>query len=269
MIKVNMDELDRGVKYLMATLKNQVPFATKNAINAVAKKATKDVVDAMRKKFDRPAPITLRAVRVKRFATKNDLTAVVWLKDIPLGASKGGGYNPLSMADMIGHQFRGGGRIHKNYERVLISKGFMEQGEFTVPGIAARLDNYGNISNGMIVQILSQIGIKRSGSDSTPTGSKRSRRNVLKAGEMFWSRGPGTRHYKTLQSAIDERGRLQHLPEGVWMRIMGKALPVLLVVKPPHYSQRIDLDALAQAAVDRDFPREFAASIDSAIRTAR
>lgn len=243
----------------------QIPFATKNAINACAKKMVLEVGKKMRSEFDRPTPITLRSFALQKGATKADPVAVVWLKDKPLGASKAGGYNPLSMSDMIGHQFGGGGRIHKNYERVLISKGFMERGEFTVPGIAARLDNYGNISNGMIVQILSQIGIKRSGSDSTPTGIKRSSRNVLKAGEMFWSRGPGTRHYKTLQSAIDERGRLQHLPKGVWMRIMGKALPVLLVVKPPHYSQRIDLDALAQAAVDRDFSREFDAALDSAM----
>lgn len=243
----------------------QLPFATSKALNVLAITVTKVAAAKMKTAFDRPTRTALNSVRVKKWANKSDLTAEVWLKDIPMG-----GKNPLSMAEMIGQQFGGGTRIHKNYERVLVSKGLMNADEYTVPAAGAKLNSYGNISNGQIVQILSQIGIKRAGFDSTPTGSARSRRNVARAGVMFWSRGPGVRTYKTLQDAIDERGRAQHLPKGVWMRVGRSGLiPVLLVIKVPRYRQRINLDQIGSEVVARDFDNEMTKALDAAMATAR
>lgn len=273
MLSIKIEGLEKLKRSLSDIGKKQVPFAAKTAINKVAKQAALNVVAEMKTKFDRPTSVTLKSVRVKKFAEKHDLTAEVWLKDIPLGSSRTGGYNRLSMAQIIGHQFAGGRRLHKNYERVLISKGYMNSDEFTVPAAGARLNSFGNISNGQIVQILSQIGVKRMGSDSSPTNSPRSKRNVAKAGAMFWSfgkGGPGSWAKKYWRASGGEfAGKKQVLPKGVWARTPGGVIPVLLVIKSPSYSRRIILEEITKKAIDRDFQKEFDAAFAEAIRTAR
>lgn len=272
MLTVKIEGLEALKRSLSDMGKKQVPFAAKTAINKVASQTVRDVADEMMVKFDRPTRTTLKSMRVKKFADKRDLTAEVWLKDIPMG-----GKNPLSMAEMIGHQFSGGRRIHKNYERVLINNGYMKGDEFTVPAAGARLNSFGNISQGQIVQILSQIGIKRAGSDSNPTNSPRSRRNVAKAGEMFWSHGVGSfpaRAFTGSPKKIDWStgqylGKKQWLPKGVWARTPGGVIPVLLVIRSPSYSRRIVLEEITKKAIDRDFQKIFDAAFAEAMRTAR
>lgn len=277
MLSIKIEGLEELKRSLSDIGKKQVPFAAKTAINKVAKQAALDVVAEMKTKFDRPTSMTLKSVRVKKFASKTDLTAEVWLKDIPLGASKTGKHNPMSMAEIIGHQFTGGRRLHKNYERVLISKGYMNGDEFTVPAAGARLNTFGNISQGQIVQILSQIGVKRAGSDSSPTNSPRSKRNVAKAGAMFWSYGVGsfpsgafTGNPKKIDWETGKyRGKKQWLPKGVWARTPGGVIPVLLVVKAPTYSRRIILEEITKKTMDREFQPAFDAAFAEAMRTAR
>ncbi|MHB0925865.1 MAG: phage tail protein [Gallionellaceae bacterium] len=272
MLTVKIEGLEELKRKLNDIGKKQVPFAAKTAINKVAAQTVRDVADEMKSKFDRPTRTTLKSMRVKEFADKRNLTAEVWLKDIPMG-----GNNPLSMAEMIGHQFSGGRRIHKNYERVLISKNYMKSDEFTVPAAGARINAYGNISQGQIVQILSQIGIKRAGSDSSPTNSPRSKRNVAKAGAMFWSYGVGSFPPRAFTGRVNKidwetgkyRGKTQWLPKGVWARTPGGVIPVLLVIKAPTYSRRIVLEQITRKAMDRDFNKFFDVAFTEAMRTAR
>jgi hypothetical protein len=222
----------------------QVRFATALALTKTAQIAKRDVEAEMQRKFDRPTPYTMKSVFTKR-ATPAVLEASAFIKDINIGGGQG-----LSTAELLQHQFIGGKRAEKRSEWRFIQAGLMSIGEFLVPGKGAKLDRYGNMSRGQMQQVMSQV---RVGVDpyQYSTNSRRSKRNQSKAGKYFWSHG-------------------DHLPRGVWLRVgLRGVIPVLLVVKTPKYTKRIDLEKIRQKVITRDFPREFDKALDFALRTAR
>lgn len=77
-IKADVKALARS---LDAFAKTQVPFATAKALTAVAKRVQEAETKAFGDVFDRPTLFTQRSVGVKA-ARKNDLNAVVFVKDI-------------------------------------------------------------------------------------------------------------------------------------------------------------------------------------------
>lgn len=267
-------KVDHNLPELQSRLKGladrQLPFATARALTKTAQAGQVEVAAEIERRFDRPTRTTLKSLRV-RPATKTDLTAMVFVKDRPLG-----GKNPNSMAQILGHQFAGGGRIEKALEVVLRSRGFLAAGEFIIPGAAAKLDRYGNMSRGQIQQVLSQLGVERAGSNSARTTSARSRRSVAAAGEIFWSMGPGsygpgafTRRNQFDFETGEFKGRRQHLPKGAWMRQGKGVAPIMLAIGAPKYSRRIDMPRLIQTVIDRDFARIFSESYREAVATAR
>lgn len=230
-------------RQLNALEQRQLPFAAARAITQTAQLVKQETVREMFVRFDRPTPMTLKSMWVKP-ATRATLTARVYLKDTPIG-----GKNPLSMAEIIGHQFAGGTRYHKRLERWFAHRGLISRGEYLVPGEAARLDQYGNMSRGQIQQMLSQLRMSRDPAQDK-TRSARSRASARRAGGMFWSHGT-------------------HLPRGVWLRAGRNVRPVLIVVRTATYRQRIDLQAIADRTQRKHFPRLFARSLADAVRTAR
>lgn len=267
MIKVQINGLDR-IKANLSGMSKQVNYATAVALTKTAKLVEKEVYDEFRRTFDRPTPTLMRSLRTKT-ANKFDLTARVYVKDRPLG-----GKNPNSMADLLAHQFSGGSRIHKQLESVLRQQGLINAGQFVAPGSAAKLDRYGNMSRGQIVQILSQIGVRRAGYDSTPTKSARSKRNLAAAGRIFWSYGKtGSR-----KSLVDKAtgityghtgGSGNHLPAGAWVADGRSVKPLLVVISAPSYRRRIDLDAIGQRVINRALQDEFDRAWGEALRSAR
>lgn len=268
-------EHDLGkIASLMDSIKErQLPFATAKALTLTAKEAQAETYKEFERKFDRPTPFTMRSLFIKP-ATKRDLTAEVFVKDRAIG-----GKNPNSIAAMLRHQFGGGPRIVKVMESALRRAGLLGQGEFIVPGAAAKLDRYGNVSRGQLAQILSQIGVGGAGYDNAPTNSRRSRKNVAKAGKIFWSRGPGMPSggsYRGSRKKFDpstgayDGTSYQHLPRGAWMRDGRSVKPLLLVVgSAPNYRRRIDMDRIGKEAVARHFNRIFAQTYREAVETAR
>lgn len=231
-----------AIALLDSTYRKQVPFATAKALTKVAQLGQAAVIQAMTTQFDRPTPFTLKSLFIKP-ATKLSLQAAVYLKDRPAGK------NPNSLADLLNQEFAGGGRIRKRLELYLQRAGYISGNEFVAPGAAAKLDQYGNMSSGQIQQILSQLKASPD-AGAYSTKSTRSRRNVKKAGEYFWSRG----------------GRL---PRGVWLRAGESVRPILLVISTPQYRQRIDMAKIVQKVIDTRFNAEFQAAMDEALRTAR
>lgn len=270
MIKVSIQGIDKTLA-MLAGAQKQVRFATAVALTRTAKRAQVAVADEMKAKFDRPTRTTMKSMWTKP-ATKANLEAMVYVKDRPLGAK-----NPYSMAELLKHQFTGGSRIAKQIELVLRRDGFLQAGEFVVPGGAAKLDGNGNMNRGQIVQILSQIGLRTPGYDSTPTKSRRSRRNVSMAGKIFWSMGPSGGGGKPL---IDKAtgitygmtgrvGAASHLPKGAWMRDGRGVKPLLIVIKGQRYRKRIDLNRIVKTQVDHHFDAEFTKAFAEAMRSAR
>ncbi len=239
---------DRQVKrYLTDLERNQVPFATAVALTRTAKRVQTELVEEMKREFDRPTPWTLKSTFL-RPATKRNLEAVTGIKDRAYAG------NRLSSAQLLAHQFAGGARQVKALEMWLRRAGYLGTDEFVAPGSGAKLDRYGNMSRGQVQQILSQL---KAGLDSAShaSGSARSKRNVKRAGKIFWSRGTG---------------RTEQLPRGAWQRHgLHLVKPLLIAVKSPSYARRIDLQRLGKQVVRQHAQREFNQALEAALRTAR
>lgn len=243
----------------------QVPFAVARTLTQVAQGAKKATEEEMARKFDRPTPWTMKSLYYVPADKKAEpIMSRVWLMD---GQARPGGRAGQDKRAVIGHQFLGGDRPRKIIEYWLQRAGWIGAGEYVAPGAGARLDQYGNISRGQIQQIMSQL---RLGSDSKSwvSDSKKSKRAVAKAGQYFFSRGPGNwfgaRGWKF--------GRTQHLPKGVWVRDRGAhgyVMPVLMVIRKPRYRQRIDLRGIGIAYHKAHFHRLFRENFAEAMRTAR
>lgn len=268
MMKIGIEGLDKTIAHF-SRMNKQVRFATAVALTRTAKDVEKKGLEEFRRVFDRPTPFTMRSLRTKP-AKPADLTAEVFVKDKEIRAG-------VSSATILAQHFSGGGRIHKQLEKTLRDQGFISAGEFVAPGGAAKLDRYGNMNKGQIVQILSQIGVRVAGYDSSPTQSKRSRRNVQRAGVIFWSFGPNGMKGKPLvdkKSGISygytgRNGRANHLPRGAWIREGETVKPVLIVIKSPSYKRVLDLDAITAPVVAARFNKHFADAFVQTIATAR
>jgi len=239
-IRVNTD-LSRFKKRLNDLALKQVPFATAKALTLTAKDAQAEAQRVMQQVFDRPTPFTLRSLFI-RPATKARLSSMVYVKDDPFNGV-------ASAARMLGHEYEGGTRTHKRLEGALLRAGLISSGEFVVPGAAARLDRYGNMSRGQVQQILSQLNAAHDPA-AWASKSKRSRRNVRKAGAMFWSRGGA-------------------LPRGAWQRNGRHVRPLLIVIRAPHYRQRMNLEQIVERVQASAFPRHFERALADAIGSAR
>ncbi len=163
-INIKIDGLDAALSALEGFSTRRMNAAIATALSRTASDTKAALQREMRDSFDRPTPFTLNSVFVKR-ATATDLTAEVGIKDDQAGT------RPAQR--WIRWQVYGGERTMKAFERLLVAHGYMRDGDRAVPGQAAKLDAYGNISRGQIIQILSQLGI-----ESGP-GSNRAMARVL------------------------------------------------------------------------------------------
>jgi hypothetical protein len=190
-------------------------------------------VREMRRVFDRPTPYTLNSVYVKP-ATAAQLVADVWLKDDRAGSGTPATY-------FLGPEVRGGGRGAKGLEKALQAIGALPAGWLTVPAAGARLDAYGNVQRGQIIQILSQLRITLvAGYTRNMSFDARKQINA--------QRKAGGRYF------VVRVGQRTRLPPGVYLRewFVRGVTPVFLFVSRANYQPRLDFDAVAQReAADR------------------
>jgi len=147
--------------------KRQIPFVMARTATLLARRVKKGSITVMQKRLDRPTPTTLNSLFVK-MATKTRAAEVYfkdsWASGIP--------------ADTYLQQAVSGGlRPHKRFEKSLIARGIMRSGQYAVP-TTAFMNQYGNVSRGTMLKILSGLGAAESsrGYQANATGSARSRR---------------------------------------------------------------------------------------------
>jgi hypothetical protein len=147
--------------------KRQIPFVMARTATLLAQRVKKGSITVMQKRLDRPTPTTLNSLFVK-MATKTRAAEVYfkdsWASGIP--------------ADTYLQQAVSGGlRPHKRFEKSLIARGIMRSGQYAVP-TTAFMNQYGNVSRGTMLKILSGLGAAESSSgyQANATGSARSRR---------------------------------------------------------------------------------------------
>lgn len=148
--------------------RKQIPFALMLAQTRLATERIKPgITQVMTKRLDRPTPTTMRSL-FARPATKSR-GAMVWFKDQ---------WTTGIPADTYLQQaVQGGQRPHKRFEKALIAQGLMKAGQYAVPNTDL-LNQYGNVSRGVMTRILSGLGAAEGGRgyQANATGSKRSKR---------------------------------------------------------------------------------------------
>lgn len=255
MLKVSITaDIEPANRYLREVAAKQMPFAISLALNNTAKHVKEMEDREIRDVFDRPNPYTQRSVYIK-YARKDELFAEVGLKD-RFQAAKG-----TSPAKYLSPQVLGGGRSLKRFEVALRAAGVLPSGMFVVPGEAAKLDVYGNIQRGQIVQILSyfkafpEAGYKAN--ISTKKKASLRRGSKKRQGFEYFVGRPGGRK----------------LPLGVWQRVYfagGTAVkPVLIFVTRAYYEATFDFEYVARKAAERKFAEEYNSALARAIATAR
>ncbi len=236
MFKVKASGMTDGLRELTDIERNQIPYASKVALNDTAELIEAAIVDEMKTVFDRPTPYTLDALRII-YATKQKLEARVWIKDEADGAA------PASR--WLTPEVYGGDREKKRSESLLRARGILGEGQFVVPGRDAKLDSYGNLGRGQLQRILSGLGAQ----GDKLTNSSDSKRSIGNRQAFFVMRRAGK------PIAIGQRtGRTRDQ-----VRI------VLAFVSRPGYAKTLDFDGIAQRVADQQLPIQFARALADAI----
>lgn len=186
----------------------------------LAYRAREAIQGEMRSIFDRPTPYVLNGMQVERASeTQSQPFAEIGWR-IPFGNKSTG----IGAERVLKAQIEGGARRVKRFEKALR----LPPGIAAVPGPGARLDQYGNISTGQIVQILSDLRL------FAETGYRA-------------NRAQGKRRQYTIIRAQARGGKLT---PGVYRtRKRGNPVLVLAFVKQPTYRARFSPAATARRVV--------------------
>jgi hypothetical protein len=180
--------------------------------------------------FDRPTPYTINSLFLKP-ARADKLEAEVFFKD-ELGTSRLG----IPATKYLLPEVRGGARRSKAFEKALRQAGHLPFGRFAMPAQGAPLDQYGNVSRGLLIQILSQLRITRTAGHQ--------RNLAFGAKGIAAQRKAGGRYFVKR----DRKGG----PPGIYQRefIGRNVTPMFIFTRPPSYSARFPFDAIAGRIAD-------------------
>jgi hypothetical protein len=253
-----MANIDVDTTKAIAALKDLSERRLKFAIMRGINKTVDDVARAERRAidqvFDRPTPMTQKAVLFKKADHIDNIQGRVYLRD---EATKG-----TPPVKYLRAEVEGGGRRQKRWERAVAAHLPGMGDVYLMPAKAALgvrtdlgvlLDQYGNIRNGIITRILSHI---RANPDpyqnQTPKSKKRARKRKL---GQFYLFGPSNKF--NLAPGIYWRGPADR-----------RLVPVFFVSKQPQYSSRFDFHGIARqttaAVADKNVSDEIKQAIERA-----
>lgn len=257
-------------------LPRQMRFAAAQAVNETAFVARGDLQTEMASVFDRPTPWIQKSIYVQP-ATTSSPQAVIY--------PRRPGANSIDPANVLLAEVFGGARKVKRFEIALQRIGVLPQGMVTVPGKAAPLDGFGNVSSGLLVRLLAYFEAFGAESyRSNSSASTRARLGKVKrvngylkitGVQYFVSQGKGSRATRAVnaQGQLSRgEGQLQHLPAGIWSRTGTHGVdikPILMFVRAPRYTERFNVLATVQQTVQRELPSRYARWVGVAISTAK
>lgn len=243
----------------------QARYATSLALNKTAELVRQAINKEMVSSFDRPTPYTLRALRVRR-ASRDELTAHVDFKD-------GGAAGKGTPADRyLGPQVYGGPRSKKRSERALERAG-MGAGQYMVPAAGAELDQYGNVSRGQVVRLLSYLqAFGEQGYRANATAKSRARTAKIGKSAEGYRKINGVQYFVSRGQRTEAHGRHQPLPAGVWRKTGthgSDVKPVLLFTEAPQYAPLLEFYETAEQVFGQEFDQQYDTALETAMRTAR
>ena len=237
---------------IFTAIENKISRATAKTLSAIAKNVRDEVTAELPKVFDRPTPWTMRSLYWRGASVdKGRMTATVWFKDF---AAKG------TPADKyLRPQVLGGGRGQKRMERGLQQAGILPAGMMVVPGRSAKLDAYGNISRGQIVQILAYF--RAFGEQGYAANMTDKRRKNLARDKVSRATGAVRKGFSYFVLRQVHNG----LPPGVYMRLQyGEQVvlrPILIFIRSANYRPRLAFYDIASKVADRDAARLMAGAL--------
>jgi hypothetical protein len=222
-----------GFNQAAAAALNDAAFAVRRAYQA-----------DMRKVFDRPTPYVISSVRVTR-AQPDRLIA-----EVEPRYQGGKGVEP---GKVLAAHIEGGRRRNKRSEVALERAGILPAGYQTAiprepyPGSD---DGRGNLRGPFIVQLLSYFAaFSEQGYRANMTKRRRDRLANITTSAAGVRTISGVQYF-VVYGRLRPGRRGDHLAPGIWARTGAQGMnirPVLLFVKRGTYTERLDLDSIAQA----------------------
>ena len=130
----------------------QIPFATHRAINDTLFEIRRREIETMTRVFDRPTKYVRDSVWVTKSPSKTQLTGKVEHSHV---SARGGGFEGIPSGKILEAEVWGAQRRWKRSEHRWNKLGFLPTGWYAVPGPAADIDIYGNMTRRQILHILS------------------------------------------------------------------------------------------------------------------
>lgn len=259
MYKLTVSGLDEARAEMRGFSERRTASVFVSAMNRTAYDVRDAIKAEMPRVFDRPTPYTLNSLFVKP-ARLDRLQAEVYFKD-DLGTSRLG----IPATRYLLPHVLGGSRRAKGFEEALRAAGHLPSGYSAVPGPYAKLDQYGNMQRGQIIQILSQLRITRTaGHDrNLPLNTKKENRTKIRAA----LRKAGGRYFVIPVGKAGARG-------GVYLRGYHghrEVFPVVTFVRTVSYRRRFEFDEITARVGNARFPVHlgFAVSASAARLAAR
>jgi len=261
----------RTEERFLESMARQFRFAAANTINESLFAGRGTAIGAMQV-FDRPTQFTLRSPRVEK-ATRDNLVGAVL---IPTEAGVEGQAG-LPAGKPLLAEVHGGQRRFKRSEVLLQRLGLLPRGWFTVPGPAAELDAYGNMTRAELLHLLSYFkaygGTARSGKRLLNNMSDEGRAK-LKSGRGRFAGGFATEYFAQLPGDKGLRPGI-YVRKGATQRrkFQGPAQrvrAVLFFVSSAQYQRLYDFGAGVDQGVSAVWNAgRFHAHLDRALATAR
>ncbi|MBS1067263.1 hypothetical protein [Gluconobacter cerinus] len=213
---------------LSALAEKEIPRAEASALNRLATGARLQVSDRMKEVFEKPTSFTLNGF-FTRPATPKNLEAWVATRDY---ARRG-----TAAITYLGPQIHGGARDMKRFEKALRS---VSGGQYVVPGKDCPLDGNGNIRSGVILQILSRLGVMR---DPTSNMGDRTARRLARQAKA--ARGAKSEYFIAY-----EHGNRR--PKGIYKILgPGRVGEILRFVSRPQYKAILPVEQIVNETIAR------------------
>jgi hypothetical protein len=227
-LQTNIRDFSRSVS---AFASKQVPFASAQALTAIARRVAEVEKQNEAKVLDRPRPFTQNALRV-RAATKDRMTAVVWMMD-------------LTAKYLEPYEFGG--------KNVLNGRALLKP-----VGAVANLDQYGNLPRNFMRNLRGRADIF--------IGGVQTKNGVVNG---VWQRTLDAGARSVAVARVGRDGKVRMGKTGKGLNTSGH-LKLLVKFEDAHVArQHLDWFGVARRVVEREFKREFGKALARAIATAK
>lgn len=237
MLTIKLEGLDEVRAALTEFSDRRFAAAVATSFTRSAKETSRSWQEHINRNLDRPIART-RAATTFLSASAASLTATVKVKDALPGTPP---------SEYLSPQERAGSRTMKKFEAALQASGAMPRGYVTVPGRAAVLDAYGNVSRAQIVAVIAALGKDWSPGYQRVIGSTTERRlaRQQKLGRKYIAIQP-------------EEVAQRRVSGGIYERMADGTLRAVFVYRRAvSYRKRLDLEALAAKEAPDIIAEEF------------